>query len=271
MGKFDGIYLVSDLDGTLLDNKSYSISDENIKAIKYFMSEGGFFGFATGRIVSELESFDALVCTNAPSICYNGMKIYNFRTGEERIIDEHGEDILPFLEYAEKAYSNLMIQIVANDTIYYYRPNFSLNKHKSISNAKFAEISHYSLIPHPWLKIALWDDPDATKHLANTVDKSLLPERYNFMYSFEYCCEISTKKGDKGTALLEAKKLLSGIKAVVAIGDNENDVLMLKNADISFVPSNAVPAAKGVARKILDCDCNHNAVANAIIQLEKML
>ena len=50
MGKFDGILLCTDLDDTLLTTDK-RISDENKQAIEYFMSEGGLFTFATGRVV----------------------------------------------------------------------------------------------------------------------------------------------------------------------------------------------------------------------------
>ena len=40
MGKFDGILICTDLDGTLYRNDK-TVSDENREAIKYFKSEGG--------------------------------------------------------------------------------------------------------------------------------------------------------------------------------------------------------------------------------------
>ena len=47
MKKFEGILMVTDLDGTLLRNDK-SISEENLKAIEYFKSNGGIFAFVTG-------------------------------------------------------------------------------------------------------------------------------------------------------------------------------------------------------------------------------
>ena len=49
MGKFDGMLICTDLDGTLLE-KNRSISEENHNAIEYFKSEGGIFTFITGRM-----------------------------------------------------------------------------------------------------------------------------------------------------------------------------------------------------------------------------
>ena len=47
MSKFDGILLISDIDGTLTYNEK--LSDENADAIRYFQKNGGFFSIATGR------------------------------------------------------------------------------------------------------------------------------------------------------------------------------------------------------------------------------
>lgn len=271
MGIFEGIYLVSDLDGTLLDNKAYKISEENKDAIKYFMSEGGKFGFATGRIVSELREFDDVVGTNAPSITCNGSMIYDFSCEKGTLVGEMSEDIFPFFDYVEKEYPGTMIEFTTDDTVYYYRANSSLLKHKAISSAFFSEMKHFTEAPHPYLKLSIWDTPENIKSFAEKVDVSLIPKKYKFMHSFEYCCELSLWSADKGTALLKAKELLSNIKKVVAIGDNENDVSMLKNADISMVPSNAVEAAKKAADIVLDCDCNNSAVAFAIEKLKTIL
>ena len=47
MGKFDGVLLCSDWDGTLTDGRA--VPQENIDAIRYFQKDGGYFTFASGR------------------------------------------------------------------------------------------------------------------------------------------------------------------------------------------------------------------------------
>ena len=47
MGKFDGILIASDFDGTVAVDGI--VSPENRRAIDYFMENGGMFTLATGR------------------------------------------------------------------------------------------------------------------------------------------------------------------------------------------------------------------------------
>ncbi|MBQ1272136.1 MAG: HAD hydrolase family protein, partial [Clostridia bacterium] len=47
MGRFDGILICSDVDGTLAEGKN--IPEKNLEALRYFQSEGGLFTLATGR------------------------------------------------------------------------------------------------------------------------------------------------------------------------------------------------------------------------------
>ena len=56
MGKFDGVLICSDIDGTLTDSCG-KISTENCRAIEYFQSEGGMFTVSTGRYHNFIEKF----------------------------------------------------------------------------------------------------------------------------------------------------------------------------------------------------------------------
>ena len=76
MGKFDGMLVCTDLDGTLYrDDKS--ISSKNKEAIEYFKSEGGLFTFITGRLpYYSVDAYNAIQ-PNAPFGCINGGGIYD--------------------------------------------------------------------------------------------------------------------------------------------------------------------------------------------------
>ena len=76
MGKFDGILICPDLDGTLYKNDK-TISDKNRKAIEYFKREGGYFTFITGRLpYYSTYAYDS-VKPNVPFGCINGGGVYD--------------------------------------------------------------------------------------------------------------------------------------------------------------------------------------------------
>ena len=62
MGKYDGILLCTDFDGTLYFEKN--ITAENIEAIRCFQENGGFFTVATGRFPSFIKEFEPSVKPN---------------------------------------------------------------------------------------------------------------------------------------------------------------------------------------------------------------
>ena len=73
MGKFDGILLCTDFDGTLAIKEQ--VSQENCDAIRYFQENGGKFTILSGRhpffLKEHLEGFTV----NAPLVGYNGAYI----------------------------------------------------------------------------------------------------------------------------------------------------------------------------------------------------
>ncbi len=70
---------------------------------------------------------------------------------------------------------------------------------------------------------------------------------------------------DKGAAVLQLCRIL-GIspEQAVAVGDESNDISMIKEAGIGVAVKNAVSAAKEAADYITQNDNNHDAVAEVI-------
>ena len=79
MGKFDGVLLCTDLDDTLLTYDK-RVSEGNVKALNYFMDNGGRFTFATGRVPRGAKLRREYIEPNAPMVCANGAGIYDFKT-----------------------------------------------------------------------------------------------------------------------------------------------------------------------------------------------
>ena len=73
MGRFDGILICSDVDGTLAAGTQ--VSQRNLDAIRYFQSEGGLFTLSTGRSAGYEKTFSFRL--NAPMITENGARVYD--------------------------------------------------------------------------------------------------------------------------------------------------------------------------------------------------
>ena len=109
MGKFDGILICTDLDGTLFaDDKS--VSRENREAIEYFKREGGRFTFITGRMPYYASRIYRLVQPNAPFGCANGGGLYDGETGKYIYVETLSSAALELVEAAMKAVEGIGFQ-----------------------------------------------------------------------------------------------------------------------------------------------------------------
>ena len=271
MGKFDGVLIACDMDGTLLDSRTHDISAETIEKAQYLMREGGRFAFATGRIVEELREHAELVHPNAFCICSNGAVMHDYRSGENREIASYGDDIIPFLEYVEREFPVLMIEPSGETCVYHTNKNDALVHQRAISDVALVPIGTFRDAPRPWYKLAFWAMPDVIYSLEDKIDYTLVPSEYTLVRTYPYCFEMLINSASKGKSLLEYRKIYPDLRLVAAMGDNENDTLMLRNADVGFAVGNAVDGAKEAADIVLTRTCNESALCEAIDRIEMIL
>jgi len=80
----------------------------------------------------------------------------------------------------------------------------------------------------------------------------------DFVYSSDEFFEILPKGINKGSALNLIKELPQlNNRIICAIGDFNNDIELLSNADISFAPSNALDDVKNIAKFITRSNDEH--------------
>ncbi len=268
MKKFDGILIVSDLDGTLLrDDKS--VSEENIRAIEYFMSEGGKFTFVTGRIAVAVKRIYDIVKPNVPCGCANGCGIYDFEEARLLWKREISKDVLSLAEYVEKNHPSVGIEVCAADKIYFSRKNASIEKH--IRNEHLLDIErHYRDVDEPFLKLLFADD-DEEKLLEMIEGIKTHPDfdKFSAIRSDHEYYEVLPKGSNKGELVEKLAEILEiDIKRTVAIGDNDNDIAMLKCAGVGVAVSNASDGAKDAADYITVSNEEH-AIAKIIDDIDK--
>ncbi len=273
MKKFENTVIVTDLDGTFLDD-SEGLVEKNIKAIEYFKANGGYFTVATGRATEHARGavpcMEALV--NFPAVTCNGACLCDFRTGEipyMSVIEYEKARML--FEYVHMNYQNVGIRASTPQYCFVCTPEDAENKYISQELKKYSTTN--KIIPiSEWrnitvLKIVLRMD-------AELLDVALpeLSERFKddfeFTRSWSTIIDIQPKGINKGITIKKYVRRVLGENAkIYACGDYYNDIEMLKEADVAVCPSNACKEVKDICDFCL-CSNNEGLIADLIEYIE---
>ena len=90
---------------------------------------------------------------------------------------------------------------------------------------------------------------------------------YIAVRSWDRSLEIMKRQNAKGEAIKRVAEKI-GAKLTVAVGDYENDIEMLKAADLSYAVENAIDPVKNIAKKIT-AHAKDSAIASIIYELDK--
>ena len=275
MKKFTGILIVSDVDGTYL---SKSALTKNIEAIERFKEQGGLFTFATGRDFPALLEVipDAANIANAPIIVANGAQIYDFAR-DKYIYD---------CPVADKA---LLIDIIKRVLKKYPETGVRFSCEHNMIVPELCDMLRRDLEGYSLEKLGVTEMPmdelvgsDIKIYKVVLVDRDTaenlegiraickeFDKNGELYFAKSYWCglEVVNVNGSKGQAALQLKDYVSA-QTLYAIGDYENDIEMLKVADISASPENALDEVKRFA-KIITSHCDDGAVADLIGIIER--
>lgn len=262
MGKFDGILLCTDLDDTLLTTDK-KISEENKKAIEYFKSEGGLFTFATGRVIQGAKMMLEHISPNAPMICFNGGGIYDFIHDKllwSVYLDEKAVEVV---EFFERKFPQSGIEVCSETTVYIAKSNHIVQEHLAFEKLPEAYVDYHQ-IEEKWKKVIFMVEEEEIPAVRELISSSKFADKYTFIRSSPNYYELLPKGSDKGAGLLRLAEILRiDPKMTISIGDNENDVTLIKNAGVGVAVANAEPEAREAADYIT-VDNNSSAVSAVI-------
>ncbi len=266
MNKFKGILLCTDLDGTLL-KKDKTVSNENLEAIEYFKTEGGLFTFVTGRAPMFMRTVLEMITPNAPIGCLNGGAIYDLEKGKYIWQKPISTDVLELVRYIDERVSDVGIQVVTYDRIYFCRENYAMERFRQLTgtprfNAEFDEV------PQPFGKILFGDgDPDKITRIKELLDSHPRAAEFDYIRSEKSLYEILPKGVSKGSVLIKMAEILGiDMKNTVAVGDYNNDIEMVKAAGLGIAVDNAVAELKAVADRVTVSN-EESAIAKIIYEL----
>jgi Cof subfamily protein (haloacid dehalogenase superfamily) len=268
MKKFENILICTDLDGTLL-NSQKQISRENLEAIEYFKSEGGYFTFVTGRPPVIAFNICDMVSPNAPFGCFNGGGLYDHVVGKYLWYEEMSHSICEMLDDVRAEFCDIGFQLNTAGPIYFCNDSPTMENFRRITGAPKL-IKDYRDIEEPFVKVVFGDsDPEKIKRLAAYLAAHPMADQFEFVSAESTLYEILVKGTHKGAVISRLCEIL-GVdrRRTVAIGDYDNDVGMLREAGVGVAVSNASPAAMAAADVMLGVSNNEHAIAKLIHDIE---
>jgi Cof subfamily protein (haloacid dehalogenase superfamily) len=256
--------VVIDLDGTLLNNK-HSLSDTNKAAILKTIEQGVKVFLATGKTRVSAESVIAALALDTPGVFVQGLIIYNAdgsirnQSSLERVAARR------VIQYAE----------LEGFTVIAYSGNRLVTKRLNESARKIAEFGEPipegigSLVNHvdnlPMHKLIILDDDKRRLRALRWQLDQQIGDQVSFTESGAMTSlEVLPKGASKGNgvkALMRQMNILP--EKVMAIGDADNDIEMLKWAGFAVAVENATEALKAVASEIVKSNDN-DGVADAL-------
>lgn len=291
MGKYSGILICSDFDDTLACNRE--ISSENLKAIRHFCENGGLFTVISGRQLSFMKGYSDTLTINAPFAGLNGSCIWDLRS--ERLLHskELDRDLLsPCVNYTlshEKMSvavlfsDSTVLRIVkeedgilvdlrtgSDESIVCERvKSFYISEDGRESNSPlandFLRSTIYKIVTgiKPQKGLEEYLVPDKERLLSLTNGRIAVSRAWPF--SLEYQSVLATK----GKALRFIKDYV-GADVAIGIGNYENDLTMIEDADIGVAVKNSCPSLIEAADLTVK-PCNEHALEDLILNLENIL
>lgn len=266
---FSKVFLITDLDGTLL-TKDNKISKTDQGSIRDFVAQGGHFAVATGRMYDSAMQYIKQLHVTMPCILYNG----------GMILDTHRDEVLwecslplQAKEYTVKileAFPEAAAEILSGNKIYIPRFN-QLLKDKMLFENVHGVAAEIEEVPEPWMKVLFTAEHEVIQRIADFV-RSQEYSDVVFMESSDVYYEMLAHGVSKGAALNKMINILKldGFK-IAAIGDYNNDIAMIKTADLGGCVANSPDAVKAEADVILARTSDENALTEFINYIKKYL
>ncbi len=271
MKKFEGILIVTDLDGTFLST-SDTLVERNLRAIEYFKENGGHFTVASGRVLEHIIGAIPKIgeIVNLPIITCNGACLYD--TVTDTAIDKHPLEfatVREIVRLVKEEFPEVGVRAGALEYCFLFTPESLDNPYLAKDYERYKMMHCHVLDFSEWsdmpiLKVVLRGDCDILDRLLPRLEDAL-GDKICAKKSWDTIIDVQAHGVGKGVALKAlADGFVSDRVKIYACGDYINDMDMLLAADVAVCPSNAHADIK----KISDmCLCsNDGGLIGALIE-----
>ena len=262
-----------DLDGTLLNDEK-KICSRNIEVLLKAKEKGAKIVLCSGRSPEGMQrELDALKLKEQGQygIGLNGAVIYEADTGKiiKRTLMKP-EAVVQMVEMGRKLNDHMNIQLYTGEEVYVERWNETTDYYKKATGSNPKLVENLLDYADQTVKIVFFHHGEIDfslqkiNHLKAETDPGV-PQGTQCVISAPYLLEFFDESIDKGKGMADLAEYLQVEQAeVMCVGDQENDLAMLKYAGLSVVMANGAPHVKEAADYVTESDNNEGGVAEAV-------
>ena len=260
--------MCSDLDATLRDDNG-DISKENQDAIRYFQENGGLFTITTGRLPRFMEQFYHQVRPNTLLVAVNGTMLFDIDKQQIVQLFPMDDSVFAVIDFIHKRYPFIpearFHNVAAQSSDQPWAVGIPYPRSSKIPLQTF-----FDGLEKPLLKV-VYDMPPENLLAVEAEVKENFGQDFRIDRSWNGGLEIHAKNSGKDVCVTALREHIpQKVHTTVCVGDYENDLMMIQNADISYAVQNAIPEVKAAATHITVSN-NESALSAVITDLERQI
>ena len=265
----ENVIIMTDIDGTLVTDEK-QILDCDREAIDRFRSGGGTFTLATGRGYSMAKPIADRISLDVPAVIFNGSAVYDFTQSKFLWHSSLEHSSKQILKDILAHFPDMGCEVLCAEEVYVPSMNEVERQHLAYENVT-PVLCGVDEIPGDWLKILFAYPPAKIQTLIDFIQSK--PEYLkdaHWVRSEMHYYEMLPDGVTKGSGFKRLLEILNRPDAfTVGVGDYNNDIELIRDADLGIAVASAQDAAKAVADHIV-CDNNSGAIAEVINYIEKL-
>lgn len=240
--------LVLDIDGTII-RKDFTYSQALKNTLEELKNEGVKVVIATGRMHDGAVPLARELGLDTPIVSYQGSMVRNFRHNDEILYSKRmsAQQAKKVIDYFRK--QGVHINAYSGDKLYVEQEDDLI---KEYINHRFVEYNVLESLDELDLSkldklLCIENDQEKMQKVVDDLSKMFAGELF-IVKSMRHYCEVTHIDATKGKAIEFLCKYWNiDIKETMAIGDQDNDIEMVKTAGTGVAMGNATENLKAAA------------------------
>ena len=244
--------LITDLDGPMLSSNA-EISRKNLEAVRELQKRGKHIAVASGRLyVDAVRYARELGCADHYNIANSGATV--FTDGKEEVVarfdDRFYRRVVDILRYNEFPF---IVLAKGYDGAFYDKSSeIYVKRVREINPDTTMEFMETDVreLTNVYKVVSSYTNVD---HIIFHRELERLHHQLRAEISGEYFMELFPRGVSKWSGALRlAEEMGISPREIVAVGDQENDMAIVRNVGLGIAMKNAVPRLKNLADEVLD-------------------